>query len=327
MLRAGTGWLRQHPELASRLCPISWDKTELVSPALITEALSDWDSVCDKAISDYDHLLSEIDDLTAVARNSFLQIDGIVEMDDPMESFGLLIQEMENDMPNPHTELTHYHVMVRNRAFVVLLAVTGLRCKTLSQLDYTGDQAGHLYLQDGRWALSIPRSFFKNEHSPYFGTKRTRHDYYMVLPDAYGLSAILSEYLEISRSYLLSKYYPECNEHPLFVNSYKGKEARLTPASLSSIYPTLTEKYIAEKKYRGTGIPNVKKHGPHSARHIRGTAAIKKTGSFEIAADANHNSVRSAREHYAKYLPKDRNRHVNDALFGDGRTDTENPRH
>jgi hypothetical protein len=90
----------------------------------------------------------------------------------------------------------------------------------------------------------------------------------------------------------------------------------MTPANVSHTYLRLTNRYLAEKKYRGTGISGVKKHGPHAARHIRGTAAVKKTGSLEVAADANHHSVEAARSHYALFLPKDRNRRVNEALFG-----------
>lgn len=72
-----------------------------------------------------------------------------------------------------------------------------------------------------------------------------------------------------------------------------------------------------ENRWRGTGIPGVRPHAPHSVRHIRGTEAVKRTGSFQVAADANHNSEEMARKHYARFLPADRNRRVNEVLFED----------
>jgi transcriptional regulator with XRE-family HTH domain len=316
MVRAKTGWVRQHPELASRLRPISWNATELLPPGLIAEACADWEQACEKAIPYYDNLIKEMSRLAGVSRNPFGPIDGIIKMDDPMGSFGYLMEAMRKDKPNRNTGEIYYHVSIRNRVLVGLLAVTGLRRQTLTKLNYTGGKSGNLYLQDGTWVLSVPRSYFKDHNSPYFGPKRAQLDYYMELPNPYGLAELLTEYVTVSRPYLLNKYHPDSEESPLLVSSYQSKGARMTPANVSHTYLRLTNRYLAEKKYRGTGISGVKKHGPHAARHIRGTAAVKKTGSLEVAADANHHSVEAARSHYALFLPKDRNRRVNEALFG-----------
>lgn len=317
MLRIETGWIRQRPDLAKRLRPISCGATEFVSPQFIKNAHSDWDSICDAALSYYNHLTKEITLIANVGRDPFQRIEGIVAKDDPIEAFKPLIEGMKRDLPNPITQTTSYHLSVRNCVIVALIAVTGLRRNTVTQLDYTGDDKGHLYLQNRKYILSIPRELFKEENSPFFGPKHAQSDYYMELPNVYGLTDIFTEYLNVSRPFLLKTYYPKSKEQPLFVNSSKAKNVRVTPLSISIIYSQATGRYLAENKWRGTGIPGVITHGPHSARHIRGTAAIKKTGSSQVAADANHQSVRMAEKHYARFRPKDRNRRVNDTLFGD----------
>jgi hypothetical protein len=318
MLRAGTGWLRQQPQLASRLRAVSCGQIELVSPELISKARDDWDAVCEAAVTHYRELRREIKPIVSVGRDPFRHIGGILKMEDPMKAFTLLVSGMKGEIPNRDTRPTQYHLAIRNCALVILIILTGLRRNTVSQLDYTGDDSGHLTLRGGRYMLKIPRTLFKREDSSYFGPSHARKDYVMELPDALGVAPILSEYLNVSRPFLLSAYHPACKDQPLFVNA-KSKAARASPGQVSRIYADATEKYLAENKWRGSGIDQVRRHGPHSARHIRGTAAVKKTGSFQIAADANQQSEFTARMHYTQFLPEDRNRRVNSHLFGEDR--------
>ncbi len=315
LLKDKTGWLRQKPELATRLQPVSDGPHKLISPKLVARARKDWAGVCDEAVEYYEQLLKELKPLATQARNPFLPIEGIIDMDNPMEVFSFLISEMKSDMPNRNTQPVFYHVAVRNCAIILLIAATGLRRNTVVQLDYTGDTSGHLTLRGDRFELNIPRHFFKEENSPFFGPKDAQVDYFMALPDVFGFNEIISEYLEVSRPFLLNRYYPNHEESPLFVNSRCGKSPRMSPTLVSEVYREATRHYLVENKWRGTGIPNVMPHGPHSARHLRGTTSMILTGSFQIAADANHQSVRMARKHYARYATKHRNRHVNKALF------------
>jgi hypothetical protein len=137
----------------------------------------------------------------------------------------------------------------------------------------------------------------------------------MELPDIYGLYALLDEYTQVSRARLLSKYYPTCKEYPLFVASSKSKSARMKPEMVTRIYTEATAKHLVENKWRSTGYPKIRRHGPQSLRHIRGTAAFKSTHSFQDAADANHNSVVMAKRHYTRFSPGERNKRVNNILF------------
>lgn len=316
MLAAGTGWLRQQPQLASRLRIVSCGQTELVSPELIVRAREDWDRICDAAVKYYRDLRVELKPLIEVGRDPFRRIGGILDMKDPMNAFEPFVHSMKSEIPDRETQPLLHHVAVRNCVLVGLLALTGLRRNTLSRLDYTGRASGHLTLRDGRYLLKIPRAFFKREDSSYFGPRNARTDYLMELPEALGITSLLSEYLNVSRPFLLSECHPGCEEQPLFVNA-RAKCARMSAVRISTIYTAATEKHLAENKWRGTGIPQVGRHGPHSARHIRGTAVVKKTGSFQMAADANQQAELTARMHYARFSPEDRNRRVNSLLFGE----------
>jgi hypothetical protein len=200
---------------------------------------------------------------------------------------------------------------------VALIAATGLRRNTIAQLDFTDDEAGHLIVKDDCVVLNVPRHFFKEPDSSFFGSKSGQSDYYNQVPNVFWLVEIFSQYVSVSRPFLLSQCHPDCDENPLFITSARGKTARLSPESASAIYFKMVERHLMENKYRGTGISHVWACGPHSARHIRGTAIIKKTGSFKLAADANQHTESVARKHYARITTEDRNRVVNSTLFGD----------
>jgi hypothetical protein len=317
MLQPRTGWLRQMPQLALRLRPVSCGTQKLVSEELMLKARTSWEQICDEAIESYNDMIrEEIKPIIEVARDPFYRIKGIVEMDNPLLSTEVLMRGMKDDMPDQYTQPTCYHLAVRDRALVLLIESTSLRRNTVIQLDFTGGDNGHLYKLEKKYVLSIPRGFFKEENSPYFGPKNAQTDYYMELPDIYGFYDLLDEYLSISRPWLLERYHPECKEHPLFVASMNSSSARMRPTCVSRTYSEAVTRYLVENRWRGTGYPEVKKHYSHSARHKRGTGALKITGSYQIVADSNHTSIKTAQQHYSKFEPKERNKRVNEALYG-----------
>jgi hypothetical protein len=316
MLEPGTGWLRQKPQLAGRLTPVSLGDTELVSPDFITRAISDWNGVCDGAIEQLKALRTELRPLAKVSRDPFSRIEGIVEMDDPMEATRMLIDGMRRAWPNPKTTPMRYHVAVRNTALILIFCLTGFRRLTASMLNYTGEESGHLFMRGGKYVLHVPRGLFKVENSPYFGPPNARRDYHMTIPNVFGFNEVMSKYLNESRQWLFERYHAGSVEKALFITASGAKTVRLAEDRITKIYNCETETHLVENKWRGTGIARVARHGPHSARHIRGTAVIKKTGSTQMAGDANHNSEETARKHYTRFLPEDRSRRVNKILFG-----------
>lgn len=319
MLRRETGWLRQSPHLAARLRPFAVDETDYVPEDLVSRAQTDWNGVCDDAIDAYKKLIAKIEPRITVARDPFLRIEGILNKKNPLKALGLLIQGMKKDLPNRHTQPVHYHLAIRDRALIILFVVTGLRVATVAKLDNTV----HLYLEDGQYVLSIPRGFFKDPNSSYFGPPGKKTDYLNKLPDEYGLNEVFKEYLNDSRPYLMKRYYEHTNEPALFISfPYKRRGAkpappRLSEKQMSAIYAKNVEKHLVENKFRGTGIPKVKKTGPHSVRHARGTTVFRITGSYKLAGDANQNSERTARKNYSRITNEERNRGVNEILFDD----------
>jgi hypothetical protein len=320
LLKEETGWIRQMPHLADRLRPISYGQTALVSTELIRRARADWYGVCKEAFEFYIYLCHELKPLVRVGRNPFHAIEGIVQMDDPNDAFELLLRGMRDELPNRNTQPVFYHTAIRDSALVAFIAATGFRATTIGKLDYTGDESGHLILRDDSIILDVPRRFFKNPDSSYFGPKRSKMDYSNVIPNVFWLVDIFKEYFNVSRPFLLSTYHPGREDRPLFVSTAKGGNARCgnvraSARLVSAIYRRMTERHLAENKWRGTGISQVWPSGAHSARHIRGTAAVKQTGSFQLAGDANQHSASTAAKHYARFATEDRNRRVNDILF------------
>jgi hypothetical protein len=312
MLRKGTGWLRQNPELATRLRVIRYlTTTEFVSQEFILRAQINWDAICDEAFSSYNHLIKEIQPLIHVSRNPFQPIEGIVTMDNPMKAIEILVGEIRDNLPNEHTQPIRYHAQIRNCALALLVALTGLRRSTVAKLDYTGDEEGHLTFKDGRYELSIPRSFFKNDESAFF----VSGDYSITLADAYGSYEVLDEYLNKSRPLLLNQRQSRDEGNPLFVTSKPYGPARLSIISISNAFRAITAKHLAENRWRGTGIRGTKPMCIHSLRHMRATTIVKLTGSFQLAGDSIHISELTARRHYSRFTSKDRNQRVNKILF------------
>lgn len=315
MLRAETGWLRQRPRLAARLRPLMCGDVSLVSSELIDRARQDWEGVCQHAVEFYNDLCHELKPLIQLGRDPFRPIEGIVEMDDPMEAFEVLLQGMRSALPNRRTQPVRYHAAIRDCAIIALIITTGFRRNTLAQLDFTLNKTEHLIVKDDHLVLNVPRSFFKDPDSPFFGPENARSDYYNKVPNAFWAVDIFREYLSDSRPFLLSECHPNRADNSLFINSATGKAARMSPEALSNIYYKMVERHLVENKWRGTGIKKVWPSGSHSARHIRGTAVVKKTGSFQLAADANHHGEPMARKHYTRFTTGDRNRFVNPVLF------------
>lgn len=317
LLRPGTGWLRQRPDLAFRLTPLRSGDVEVISPEFISRARADWPAVCDEARGYYKRLAKELEPLVSVARDPFYRIEGVLSADAPLSVFKIVAAGMKEDTPNQLTQPVRYHTAVRNRVLLALLAVTGFRITTLSQLDYIDGPESHLFLQDNTYTLKVPRALFKNEDGPFFGPKNSRSDYIMPLPNPYGLHELLSEYLKVSRPWLMRRYHQGCEEQPLFPMTCPSMSARMRPITIHDVYRRAFTKYLVENKWRGTGMSQVRPSGPHSARHIRATDTIKKTGSFQLAGDSIHCSERTARSSYARFLTTDRNERVNKILFAE----------
>lgn len=271
MLRRDTGWLRQSPSLASRLRPFACGDTQYITNDLISRAQVDWDGICDDARTEFQKLIEKIQPLVTVARDPFQRIEGLLALDDPMKPLGELIKQMKQALPNPHTAPVEYHTGIRDLVIIGLIVVVGFRRGMFPKLNYTGDKNGHLYFKSGQYVLSVPRLFFKNPDSSYFVNNRMKEDYLSKLLDKHGLYELLKEYLENSRPFLIKRHHGQSNEQPLFPKAKPGASPRLSDKAITCIYEKNVAKHLVENKHRGTGLHKVKKSGPHSVRHVRGT--------------------------------------------------------
>jgi transcriptional regulator with XRE-family HTH domain len=318
MLRRDTGWLRQTPSLASRLHPFACGDTQYITNDLVSHAQVDWDGVCDDAIIELKKMVEKIKPLITVLRDPFHRIEGLLALDNPMKPLGELIKKMRHALPSHHTAPSQYHTGIRDLVITAMIVITGFRRSMFPKLDYTGDKKGHLYYKEGQYVLSVPRTFFKNPDSSYFLSNRVKEDYLSKLPDKHGLYKLLKEYLETSRPFLMKTYHSRSIERPLFPKTKAfGGSPRLSDLAISHIYAKNVEKYLVENKHRGTGLHKVKRSGPHSVRHVRGTTIYRKTGSFKLAGDANQHSEQTARRHYSRTTTAERNQKVSKILFDD----------
>lgn len=105
-------------------------------------------------------------------------------------------------------------------------------------------------------------------------------------------------------------------ERALFVTSRKCQSIRLSPRLVTVHHMDATATHLTWNRWRGTGFPGATSLGPHTARHLRATVAYKKTGSLEVAADSIQITKATAFNHYARINSKDRNKRVNEVLFG-----------
>lgn len=83
LTRKETGWLRQHPNLASRVRPIDG----LVSQTDIDRARTDWDDACDVYFKHASSRVKEIQRVARVHRDPFEPIMPVLEADSPVGEY------------------------------------------------------------------------------------------------------------------------------------------------------------------------------------------------------------------------------------------------
>lgn len=90
LVRADTGWLRQHPELASRLVPIPG----LVSAEEVASARADWQGACDCLHAHAGARVKEVDRVARIHRDPFEPILAILETASPVAEYLKIADEI-----------------------------------------------------------------------------------------------------------------------------------------------------------------------------------------------------------------------------------------
>jgi len=312
-MNSETGWITQSPVLAERLEPIPG----LLGESEIQKAKSDWKSFLDDCRNELDvihKILKKQSAGASLIRDSHLPILPILESDEPLAVLMAAIEAYETNIPNKYTAPLRYAIRVRNIVFLRMLAETALRSENMVGMTWSAGNAGHLKrAPKGLYFLEIPHTKFKNQYSSYFGPPGRKNPYYAPLTKT--LSHWLDEYINHCRPLLIESWREKkrgtdqaVDEGFLFVTGPGGKSQGLSHNSASKLLVDFSHEHLVYNPITKTGIPGVEPFREHAVRHIVATHVLKKTGSFRAAADAIQDTEETARRHYTRYLPSERDK-------------------
>lgn len=311
--RAETGWLRQSPEYAVRLCPIAG----LVSEADILEVQTDWPGACDRL---YHHALArakEVERVARVHRDPFEPILPILEADSPLAEYRKITDELVRRMPDARRYPKAHAEAVRSFLMLRIGLHSGLRQKNLRQLmvcpkgqahrserQLADAKRGELRWseRDAGWEIFIPAVAFKNATSSFFGSRPFR----LVLPDLGGLYGYIDHYIDHGRALLLRT---AADPGTFFVKSVKisSRDASYNQHSFYEAWRLTIQRYGIYNPYTGLGaIKGLLPHGPHNVRDVLATHILKQTGSYEQASYAIQDTPEMVALHYGRFLPQDK---------------------
>jgi hypothetical protein len=313
LTRKDTGWLRQHPHLASRLRPIKG----LVSPQDIEHAQADWNDACDVYFRHASSRVKEIHRVARVHRDPFEPIMPVLEADSPVGAYRKITEEILRLMPDERLYRRSAAEAVRSFLMLRFGLHLGLRQKNLRQLmvcergklprserQLADLKRGELRWseRDSGWEVLIPSVAFKNANSSFFGSKPFR----LILPNLGGLYDHIDSYIGRHRHSLLKGA-----EDPgtFFVKTVKAtsRDASYDQNTFYEAWRLTIQRYGIYNPYTGRGaIAGLLPHGPHNVRDVLATHILKQTGSYEQASYAIQDTPDMVAQHYGRFLPHDK---------------------
>lgn len=313
LTRKDTGWLRQHPHLASRVRPIEG----LVSQKDIERAQTDWDDACDIYFKHASSRAKEIQRVARVHRDPFEPIMPVLEADSPVGEYRKITEEILRLMPDERLYRRSAAEAVRSFLMLRFGLHLGLRQKNLRQLmvcargkqprserQLVDMKRGEIRWseRDSGWEVLIPSVAFKNANSSFFGSKPFR----LILPNLGGLYDHIEAYIDRHRQTLLKGA-----EDPgtFFVKTVKAtsKDAAYDQNTFYEAWRLTIQRYGIYNPYTGRGaITGLLPHGPHNVRDVLATHILKQTGSYEQASYAIQDTPDMVAQHYGRFLPQDK---------------------
>lgn len=313
LTRSGTGWLRQHPELAARLSGVHG----LVSAAEIGEARADWNGACDRLFAFAQIRSKEIERVARVHRDTFEPILPVLEAASPVAEYRRITEEILRLMPNARRYPRPAAETVRSFLMLRLGMHLGVRQKNLRQLlicprdriptperQLEARKVGEMRWspRDGGWEVLIPSAAFKNSTSSFFGNRPFR----LVLPDLGDLYGHIDAYVRDHRAVLLADV-PDPGT--FFVKTVKAtsRTAAYDQNTFYEAWRLVIQRYGIHNPYTGRGaIKGLLPHGPHNVRDVLATHILKQTGSYEQASYAIQDTPEMVARHYGRFLPQDK---------------------
>lgn len=313
LTRKDTGWLRQHPQLASRIQPIAG----LVSQVDIDRACADWDDACDIYFKHASSRVKEIQRVAKVHRDPFEPIMPVLEAESPVGEYRKITEEILRLMPDERLYRRPAAEAVRSFLMLRFGLHLGLRQKNLRQLmvcergalprserQLVDMKRGELRWseRDGGWEVLIPSVAFKNANSSYFGSKPFR----LILPNLGGLYDHIEAYVDRHRRILLGGA-----EDPgtFFIKTVKitSRDASYDQNTFYEAWRLTIQRYGIYNPYTRRGaIAGLLPHGPHNVRDVLATHILKQTGSYEQASYAIQDTPDMVAQHYGRFLPQDK---------------------
>lgn len=313
LTRRGTGWIRQHPNLATRLSPVRG----LVTAADIEEARSDWDRVCDRLFAFAHARSKEIERVARVHRDTFEPILSVLESPSPAAEYRRITEEILRLMPDARRYPRAAAEAVRSFLMLRLGMHLGVRQKNLRQLlicsrdriptperQLEARCVGEMRwnTKECGWEVLIPSAAFKNSNSSFFGGRPFR----LVLPDLGGLYEHIDAYVSEHRALLLAG---AIDPGTFFVKTMKvnSRAADYDQNTFYEAWRLVTQRYGVYNPYTGRGaIVGLLPHGPHNVRDVLATHILKQTGSYEQASYAIQDAPEMVAKHYGRFLPQDK---------------------
>ncbi|EPR15849.1 hypothetical protein M527_23535 [Sphingobium indicum IP26] len=313
LVRSETGWLRQHPELASRLVPVEG----LISAEEVAAVRADWQSACDFLHAHAGARVKEVERVARIHRDPFEPILPILEASSPVAEYLKVADEILKLRPDARRFPRAAAEVARSYLLIRLGLHLGLRQKNLRQLmvcprghlprserQLEAQKRGEIRWseRDHGWEVFVPAVAFKNSHSSFFAGKPFR----LVLPDLGGLYDHISAYIERHRLSLLNGA-----EDPgtFFVKTVKrtSRDASYNQNTFYEAWRLVIQRYGVFNPYTGRGaIKGLLPHGPHNVRDVLATHILKHTGSYEQASYAIQDTPEMVAKHYGRFLPQDK---------------------
>lgn len=211
LTRAETGRLRQRPDLARMLRPISG----LVSADDIERAVADWEGTCDTFYQHGMMRAKEIQRVARVHRDTFEPIMSVLEADSPVGEYRRIADEVVRLMPRKDRHPKAAAESVRSLLMSRLGLHLGVRQKNLRELLFCPRheqplserqlemrRCGEMRWNEKEkgWEVLIPAAAFKNANSSFFAGRPFR----LVLPNVGDLYRYIDGWIRDHRSILLN---------------------------------------------------------------------------------------------------------------------------